>query len=120
LFSTNKETDLLTIEKNGKPLIGNESIYASAVWDENNNEVILKLVNSSNTQKSTDIVLKTKKRFISEAKVQLLTNNDLKAYNTIDNPEIVKPMYRVLNINGKNVKIDLEPYSLTVIKLKQK
>jgi alpha-N-arabinofuranosidase len=46
LFSNNKGTDLIKISENGKPLKGENNLYASAVRDLEKKEIIIKIVNS--------------------------------------------------------------------------
>ncbi|MDD2821346.1 MAG: alpha-L-arabinofuranosidase C-terminal domain-containing protein, partial [Flavobacterium sp.] len=58
LFATNRGTDLIAITKDGKPVIGQNDLFASAVKDVNTNEVIVKLVNTSATAQEVNVDLK--------------------------------------------------------------
>lgn len=55
LFSTNKGTDLLRIYHNKNSVSGQDKIYATAVKDSKNNEVIIKIVNTDSEKKSIEI-----------------------------------------------------------------
>lgn len=120
IFSTNKGTDLLTITKDNVSLVGQEGIYASAVWDETSKEVIIKLVNNNDSPKSISLNLKTKKRLDTNAKLILLTSKSLDDVNSIENPDVVVPVEKQITTKGKSLTANLEPYSLSVIKIKQK
>src|SRR5205085_11852950 len=54
LYSTNKGTHTVPALQNGKPLTGQDSLYASAVIDKKNNELIIKIVNASGKQQLTN------------------------------------------------------------------
>lgn len=56
LFSLNKGTDLLRIRENGKAMIGQQKLYASAVKDMLKKEVIIKIVNVDDQDKEAEII----------------------------------------------------------------
>src|SRR6185436_8325803 len=55
LFSNNKGTDVVALLKDGLPLSGKDSIYASAVIDKQSKQLILKLVNIAGQPATFDI-----------------------------------------------------------------
>ncbi len=118
LYSVNKGTHLLNMLTDGEPLKGSDGLYASAALDKEKNEIILKIVNSSDTKQDLDIALKTKKRLESNAQITVLSSTDLEAMNTLENSDNIIPTESVASLNKKNLKINVSPYSFTLIKIK--
>jgi alpha-N-arabinofuranosidase len=120
LFSTNAGTNLLPITSGDQPLIGQNEIYASSVIDNQNNEVIIKIVNAGSEEKPVNIALKGVKRMDKNAQWILLSGEDLASENSIQNPMNVSPERRELNLKGKSISLDLPSYSFSVIKVSLK
>jgi len=118
LYGNNKGTHLLSAIQNGEPLKGQDGIFASAALDKNSNEIILKVVNNSDAEKALDIDLKTKRKLSSEAKLIILTNSDLEAMNTIENPDNIVPSETTVKINPKKLNLSIAPYSFSILKIK--
>lgn len=119
LFSNNKGTDLISITKEGKPLVGQENLYASAVKDMNVNEVILKLVNTSADIQNIEVSLKGEK-LMSKGIAQVLTSEKLADENSFEFPQKISPIESEINLKKGKVSTSLAPYSLTVLKFKMK
>jgi alpha-L-arabinofuranosidase len=117
LFSTNKGTHVVSVLANGKPLTGQDSLYASAVIDKNTNEVIIKIVNSTPYEKSTCLEIEGVKKLISPASVTILTGTSLDQENTIQSPLAVKPLEQFINVNGKRINVTVKSNSLSVIRI---
>lgn len=120
LFATHSGTDVLSIHREGDALTGKDGIYASAVRDENSKEIIVKLVNRNETAQSVKIDLDTGKKLASRASMIVLQSNDLAAVNTLEDPQNISPRQEEITISQKDCKLSLDPYSLTVILMKQK
>lgn len=119
MFSNNKGTQVLPMLKQEKPLTGQDGLYASAAFDQNSNEVILKLVNSGDKAQTANVVLESAKKFASKGKLIVLKNEDLTKVNSLDQPTLVSPVEQEFILKGKTVKQELAPYSFTVIRIKQ-
>jgi alpha-N-arabinofuranosidase len=119
LFATNKGTDLLTITNNGKPLTGQNNLYASAVKDLNTKEVIVKLVNTSATAQEVTVDLKGSK-LASKGSVITLASPNLTDENTFAAPKKIIPRESEYKIKGEKAPMNLPPYSVVVLKLKMK
>lgn len=120
LFSNNKGTDLLKMLQNGKPLIGQVGIFASAAWDKNSNEVILKIVNRNKIQHQTNIELYSKRKFLPKAAMTVLQSDDLNKENSMEDSGAIKPVTKEVTIKGKYLNLLLEPYSLSIVRIKQR
>lgn len=114
MFSTNAGKELQSISKNGKPLTGQGGLYASAVKDVG--VTIIKLVNTSHEMQRVGIRTDGQQKPV-KAKAQLLASDDLEAMNSFDDPMKISPKNKQVNIEKRDVKVDLEPYSLTVVKV---
>ncbi|RZJ77110.1 MAG: alpha-L-arabinofuranosidase, partial [Flavobacterium sp.] len=55
MFSLNKGTHVLNASFNGKPLTGENGLYASSVIDESKKEIIVKVVNTTNEVKNQSV-----------------------------------------------------------------
>jgi alpha-L-arabinofuranosidase len=117
LFSLNKGTNVLSMLQDNKPLTGQKGIFASASADNRTNEIILKIVNTTDKTQSNSIVLKTSRK-ISKARLTVLKNTNLDGLNTIENPEAIKPVDQEITLNGKKVELSVAPYSFSVIRIK--
>ena len=118
LYGNNAGTDLINMHEDGKPLIGQDGIFGSAVWDEVNNTIILKVVNRNSSVKNVNFDIKTQKEISGEVQVIELSSDDLNIINTIDNPENITPVDKTIDIKGKEFEAKLNPYSFTIFKIK--
>jgi len=116
LFSTNAGTDVVSILKDGKTIIGQDSLYASACIDSKTNELIVKLVNVAKKANSIILDIEGRKSSAKEIKLHVLYNADITAYNHVGKAEDVKPVERIMKLSGKKISMSLDGYSLTVAK----
>lgn len=119
LFSTNKGTDLIGITKEGKPVTGQNNLYASAVKDVNTKEVMLKLVNTSASAQDLSVNLKGNK-LVSKGTVITLKSDNLDDVNSFTSPKKISPTESEFKLNGEKAQISLPAYSVTVLKLKMR
>jgi alpha-L-arabinofuranosidase len=106
--------------KNVSGADGQNGLFASAVLDKNSNEIIVKIVNTS--EKNQNISLNfnglKKNEKLSESKVIILKSDDLDAENTLENPFKIVPQESIANINGNNFATEIAAYSFAVYKIK--
>jgi len=117
LFSTNSGTDIISALVDGKPLVGQDSLFASSCLDSKTSELVVKLVNVAKKPGSINLSLEGRKVASSEINLQVLTNPNLAAYNQVGKPEVVTPAERKLKLSGKKIVLDFDAYSLTVIRI---
>ena len=120
LFSTNKGTQVVTALSNGKPLTGQDSLYASAVLDEKAGELVVKIVNASANKVQKNLVIQGARAGSPTASLAVLKGEDLSTVNTLDQPRTVAPAHSTIRVKGKNLAVPLAPYSLTVLRIKVK
>jgi alpha-N-arabinofuranosidase len=119
LFANNKGTDLLAITKDGKPLIGQNDLFASAVKDVTTKEVIVKLVNTA--AKAQDITIDLKgSKLQSKGTVITLTSPKLEDENSFASPKKISPTESEYTLKNEKATLNLPAYSVTVLKLKMK
>jgi alpha-N-arabinofuranosidase len=119
LFANNKGTDLLAITKEGKAVIGQNDLFASAVKDMNTKEVIVKVVNTSAKAQDLTIDLKGSK-LQSKGTVITLTSPNINDENSFASPKKISPTEREYQLKGEKAALSVPAYSVTVLKLKMK
>lgn len=113
-YSLNKGTNVVDIKLSNKVIAGQDSLYASAVIDQNKNELIIKLVNASNKAQKQTVQIKSAKKVASTGILTSITN-DLKAVNSFEDATKVSPVDERINVKGKNVSVVLKPYSFSIL-----
>ncbi len=118
MFSTHKGTQVLSIlDKNKRPAIGQDSLYASSVYDQKTNELIIKIVNTLGKPQNTVINLEGSRTPSALAKVLVLKNDRLDASNSLENPFVIAPIEQSIALKGKSISITLAPYSFSTLKV---
>jgi alpha-N-arabinofuranosidase len=120
LFSTNKGTSVLNMLQNNKPLTGQQGLYTTAAVDKQTSEIILKLVNTTDKIQTNSFVIQTSRKIEPKAKLTVLKNESLEGMNTIDKPDVIKPVDQDITLKGKNFEMSVSPYSFTVLRIKMK
>ncbi len=115
LYSTNKGTHTVPALLNGKPLTGQDSLYASTVVDKNTNELIIKIVNNAPVAAAINFSIEGVKKLSSEGLITVLTSESKEQVNTLDAPLTISPVTQPLKIKGKKIDASLKPYSFSVI-----
>lgn len=123
LFSLNKGSNVLQLTMDGKPVTGasnQNGLFASSVWDKDNNEIIVKVVNTS--EKAEQLKL----NFTGLKKNEKLTNGKLISFNSPDplaensiaNPSLLKPAENNCDVKGNYLEGTIEGHTFHVYKLK--
>lgn len=119
IFSNYKGTDVVPVLYNGKSLVGQDSIYASATIDKNIGKVYIKLVNISSFSKALKINLDGIS-FGREGSVETLKASRKTDFNSMTNPALIFPTSKPVTITGKKVNIEMDPISVNVLILNYK
>jgi alpha-N-arabinofuranosidase len=117
MYATNKGTDLISITNNGKPITGQNHLYATAAKDLDKKEVIIKLVNISNTNQKVTINL-SGKRVSSRGTMTVLTSDSLVDKNSFETPDKISPKESAFKLKGKKAIVDLQANSFVILKFK--
>ena len=117
MYGMNAGTDVLPLLMDGKPVAGQDSLYASAVLDSPTGEVILKIVNSSMHPKTIHIDFKgMKNRRLTAGSCVYMQSDDLKVQNTLEQEKLI-PRMRPVKVGNRSLQIEVSPYSFGVYRL---
>lgn len=117
LYSNNAGTDLLKITEEGKALIGQDGLYASAVKDADTGELIIKIINTESHPQQLKLV--TNNGTLDKTGAMFsLQSSDLQAVNSFEFPNMVSPKESTLTVITDMVEVAVEPYSVNVLKIK--
>lgn len=116
LFSLNKGTHVLPLQRGEEAVKGQDSLYASAAFDKNTGDVIVKVVNAGQQAATTTIQLTGKNRVAGSAALTTLTANDPTAVNTFDQMP-VQPVVSTVPVRKRAVALTLAPHSLNVLRI---
>jgi len=116
MFSTHAGTDLLSITENGEELIGQDGLYATVVKDATTNEIIIKVVNTSNGQQHISIGFGDE---VLKGKVGVLTlaMDDPQAENSFADPLKISPKESVLELKESKLDALLPPQALVIYRI---
>jgi len=124
LYALNKGTHVLSLTMNKKAVTGAEGqngLFASAVWDKDQKEVIIKVANTSN--QNQDITLNLaglkKNESLTEGKCIKLSSLDLTTDNTLENPTTITPKESPLSINENKLSVQLEANTFAIYKFRK-
>lgn len=121
MFATNKGTNVLPLTMDGKPLTGGEGqngLFASATLDKDANQIVVKVANTSKEDQTLniDITGLKKGKALDGGKV-LTLHADLEAENTLDNPDIVKPVESTVEAAGREFTATVGSSTFAVYRL---
>ncbi|MFP9099152.1 alpha-L-arabinofuranosidase C-terminal domain-containing protein [Flavobacterium sp. RHBU_24] len=116
LYGTNAGTNLISITADGKPVTGQNGMFSSAVVDKANNEVIIKIVNTSGNAQKAGIKLKGGK-IAATGKMIVLKNSNLNAENSFTQ-ETVTPVENTIKTGKSSIDTEIPAYAFAVIKVK--
>ena len=121
MFATNKGTNVLPLTMDGRPLTGGEGqngLFASATIDKDANQIVVKVANTSKEDQTLniDITGLKKGKALDGGKV-LTLHADLEAENTLDNPDIVKPVESTVEAAGREFTATVGPSTFAVYRL---
>ena len=119
LFSTYKGTQVVPALTGNKPLIGQDSLYASATIDKNAGKLYLKLINVSNKPKYANVDLEGIS-FNPDGVMVTLKSKKLTDFNSMSDPQHIFPNGRQIGIAGKKASLSLDPISVNVLILSYK
>ncbi|MFY0624873.1 MAG: alpha-L-arabinofuranosidase [Reichenbachiella sp.] len=116
MYANNPGTHVISLKKDGKAVTGQEGLYASATRDEDAGELIIKIVNSNESaiQVSFEVA---GAELSDQVEVEVLATQDLAAVNSLDVADKISPRKLETKRTGKDLTVDLEAYSLSIIKV---
>ena len=125
LFSENKGTNVVPLTMDKKNVTGAEGqngLFASAVYDKDRNEYIVKVANTSSEPQELNIKLAglKKKDVITGVTAQTLSTKDLDSENTLEEPNKIVPSMKKFAMEEKaDWTIVIEPNTFSVYHFKK-
>ena len=118
MYGMNAGTDVLPLMMDGKPVTGQDSLYATAALDSNTGEIILKIVNTGDKDAKVNITFDglAKKSKIVSGYCTYMQNDNLLAENSLGNETLI-PRTRPVKVGEKEIALNLQPYSFGVYRL---
>lgn len=118
LFSLNKGSKVVPLTLNNEVVAGQDKLYASAVIDAATNELIVKIVNASETEQTTVLSVEGVKKLAKEGKLTFMKSEDLKLVNSFDQPLAVSPAESVIAVKGRKIEYKAPAFSFSVLRVK--
>lgn len=124
LYAQNKGTNVLSLTMGKKPVTGAEGqngLFASAVYDKDKNEIIVKIANTSDNAQSLSLKFDglKKKESLTGGRCISFSSNDLDADNTVENPNQIIPVEKPVSMNGQTLEVEIGAHSFVVYILKK-
>lgn len=121
LYAQNKGTNVLPLTMNKKPVTGAEGqngLFASAVYDKDKNELIVKVANTSDKTQPVSLTFEGLKKqdVLSEGRCITLSSLDQDKDNTLEQPFAITPQETPVTINGHALTTELGPNTFAVYK----
>lgn len=117
LYGTNRGTNVLSLLENGKPVEGADGLYASAVYDKDSKNYIIKVTNTSDAEKDINITLNGIKKLGSGQLITLHSNDPL-ATNTLSEKESVVPQTTNVEAKGNTISTKIPAKTFAVYRFK--
>lgn len=119
MYANNAGTKVVPMELDGKPVTGQDGLYATAALDENTNEIILKVVNASSSEKKVEVAFEGTKKLAAKGRAWVLTAPSKDAVNSLDEPTKISPVEHEVKLSGKKLPLQLKPLSFVVVRIKK-
>ena len=109
-------------KKNVTGAEGQNGLFASAVYDKDKNELIVKVANTSATAQPISLNFEGLKKqdVLSDGRCIKLHSLDLDKDNTLEQPSAITPQETPVSIEGNVFVTELEPTTFAVYKFKKK
>ena len=122
LYSLNKGTNMLKLTMNGKPVAGNDDqdgLFASAVWDKNTSEYIVKVINVGDKAQDVTFNFKGLKKGEYTATLTSFHSDNLDAENTLDAPKKIVPVTTNVKVTAPTNSISVPARTFQVFRIKK-
>lgn len=114
LYGTNRGTNMVNLTEDGQPVKGKDGLYASAVYDKDTKQYIVKLAN--NADRSQDVVI-TMKGLKTVGKVTTTTlSGKISMENLVGKPETIHPVTGSLEGNGNTISVAVPSKGFMVLR----
>ncbi|MDR2853954.1 MAG: alpha-L-arabinofuranosidase, partial [Prevotellaceae bacterium] len=124
LYASNKGSNVLSLKMNNKALTGAEGqngLFASAVWEKKTNEIIVKIVNTSDKTQSLALNFTglKKKETVKGGQAITLHADSQDEENSLAQPNKAVPQPSVFSFSGNKFEMGIDAESFVVLKFKK-
>ncbi len=106
MFACNAGTNVLQLTEDKQPVIGQDGLCASAVYDKNTGKYILKIVNTADAEKAISVTFRGVKT-LGDGTVVMLHSDRMDAVNTVKNKNVVVPQTSRITCPGNILSITI-------------
>lgn len=118
LYSIHKGTQVVPLVEKNETVAGQNGLYASSVLDKNTQELVVKIVNTSDKSQITNILIESTKKVGKTGKLWVLKSESLESVNSFEDPTLVSPAQQSVNLKGKQLNLTVTPNSFFVVRVK--
>ncbi len=118
LFSVHKGTNVVPFLSDNQTVTGQDGLYGTACVDKKTNELIVKFVNTSDITQDVNFKIEGVKKLQPKGILTVLTSDKLDQVNSIDEPMAICPKDQEVNVQNKEIKFSVKPYSFNVVRVK--
>ena len=118
LYAQNKGTNVLQTTIAKPTPKGEDGIFSSAVYDKEKDEVIVKVINTTEQAKNVAIKLNGMKS-ISKVNTITLDCSDYEMENTVDNPNAIVPQEASIQADGTTINANVAGKNFVIFKIKK-
>lgn len=119
LYAQNKGTNVVSLTRNNASVSGEDGLYASAVYDKNQNCYIVKVINTEKDSKDIRITLTGLKKntALSLGECSELKSDNIGLVNSLDSPLNIIPQKATALMDGNVLTISANPQSFGLYKI---
>lgn len=119
MYAMNKGTNVLTTTLANPTPKGEDGLFASAVWDKDAQQYIVKVINTTDKAQSVCIKLEGVKKMPATAQTITLNCSDYDLDNTVTNPNAVVPTEGFVAIEGNTINTSVGGKCFVIYKIKK-
>lgn len=116
MYARNKGTHVLPCIQSEKVPKGQDGVFSSAVWDENDQSYVVKVINTSAEDKPVRLVMDGAKR-LGKVATLTLDCSHYEGENTVDNPNSIVPVENYAEAQGNAVEAVVGAKSFVVYRI---
>ena len=119
LYAQNKGTNVMSLTRNNTSVSGEDNLYASAVYDKDQNCYIIKVINTAKESKDIRITLSGLKKnsHLSLGECLELKSDNLSQVNSLESPLNIVPQKAAARLDDNTLIISANPQSFGLYKI---
>lgn len=119
LYAQNKGTNVMSLTRNNASVAGEDNLYASAVYDKDQNCYVVKVINTAKESKDIRITLLGLKKnsHLSLGECMELKSDNLSQVNSLESPLNIVPQKAAARFDDNTLIISANPQSFGLYKI---